>query len=553
MAQHLEVVFRELGISQYLDAFVDQGFDSWETILDITESDLDALNVKLGHRRKLQRRIANSRGIAPDVALGSPISTRQSIEERLEGPRPEGAKHDVKESGITKRKYHRHPKRDVHAPERPPSAYVLFSNKMREDLKGRNLTFTEIAKLVGENWQSLTPNEKEPFESQAQQAKEKYNHDLVEYKKTPEYRQYNQYLHEFRLKHSSQFQDKETQKRPRLESNNNAHESTSGSTIGGSSSSGNNSGTASGESQQGSEPPPYQRRIPVPEPSSISSTPLSFHRNVDESLNSHGARGFHESMEMSPKPFSGEGHGHVSRRSASWKDNGQRPSEIGPHPQHLPSLSDFFDARSPMGSFAQNSPEEASFSGFMQTHHRSGPGPPSGGPTPLESRPQLPTLRKEQSPAGSNSSGSGSGPSAPSPYSSYPRTPSDASLPIHALLTSKDTGSQFELQPSPTLSEQKSPNNSNSNRSMFLHHPPSNRTIANMSYNMEFAGPSSGYQSPSPVTGYPPPGAVSRDARQLSETPPSREGGTNVKEEPNDMDGMSALLRAGEIVDQRNR
>lgn len=40
MTQPLEVIFGELGISQYLDAFLDQGFDTWETILDITESDL---------------------------------------------------------------------------------------------------------------------------------------------------------------------------------------------------------------------------------------------------------------------------------------------------------------------------------------------------------------------------------------------------------------------------------------------------------------------------------------------------------------------------------
>lgn len=39
-AKNLEEVFRELGISQYLDAFIDQGFDTWDTILDITESDL---------------------------------------------------------------------------------------------------------------------------------------------------------------------------------------------------------------------------------------------------------------------------------------------------------------------------------------------------------------------------------------------------------------------------------------------------------------------------------------------------------------------------------
>lgn len=40
MNQDLEAIFRELGISQYLDTFVEQGFDTWDTILDIQESDL---------------------------------------------------------------------------------------------------------------------------------------------------------------------------------------------------------------------------------------------------------------------------------------------------------------------------------------------------------------------------------------------------------------------------------------------------------------------------------------------------------------------------------
>jgi hypothetical protein len=40
MTQHLDSIFRELGLTQYLDAFVDQGFDAWDTILDIQESDL---------------------------------------------------------------------------------------------------------------------------------------------------------------------------------------------------------------------------------------------------------------------------------------------------------------------------------------------------------------------------------------------------------------------------------------------------------------------------------------------------------------------------------
>jgi hypothetical protein len=40
MKQKLDKIFTELGMAQYIADFLDQGFDSWETILDITESDL---------------------------------------------------------------------------------------------------------------------------------------------------------------------------------------------------------------------------------------------------------------------------------------------------------------------------------------------------------------------------------------------------------------------------------------------------------------------------------------------------------------------------------
>lgn len=40
MTLRLDEVLEELNLSQYYDAFVDQGFDTWDTILDITESDL---------------------------------------------------------------------------------------------------------------------------------------------------------------------------------------------------------------------------------------------------------------------------------------------------------------------------------------------------------------------------------------------------------------------------------------------------------------------------------------------------------------------------------
>jgi CO dehydrogenase/acetyl-CoA synthase gamma subunit (corrinoid Fe-S protein) len=46
MASSVEAVFAELGMTQYLDVFLEQGFDTWETILDITESDLYAMGAQ---------------------------------------------------------------------------------------------------------------------------------------------------------------------------------------------------------------------------------------------------------------------------------------------------------------------------------------------------------------------------------------------------------------------------------------------------------------------------------------------------------------------------
>lgn len=135
----------------------------------------------------------------------------------------DGTPTNVQPSG--KRKYRRHAKPDENAPERPPSAYVIFSNsmrsilkceprdltsclEMREDLKGRSLSFTEIAKLVGENWQTLSPAEKEPFEAQAFAQKEKYTIELAEYRQTENYKIYSQYLADFKAKQQYQLESK---------------------------------------------------------------------------------------------------------------------------------------------------------------------------------------------------------------------------------------------------------------------------------------------------------------------------------------------------------
>lgn len=307
---------------------------------------------------------------------------------------------------------------------------------MREDLKGQNLTFTEIAKLVGENWQNLNRAEKEPFERQAHEAKERYNRDLSDYKKTAEYKKYCDYLHEFRKRQAVQLQgnvwqfdiverhrgltytiEKDTSKRLKLESDSCRGSSTSGSTG----ASGTNSGTVSGsDSQPGSEPPPTrQQRMG----SSVSTAESNF---------SPGANGIHHPDELlySPRTLSheelnsGRSRGlssptsreppvhHPSRRSG-WGD-GQRM-----YGESTNTGISWFDPRSVQGNPVQ-SPE----GGLSSFGHGSGRGSRSS----VSSSISRPSLQTEQSSTGSVSS-----------LNSYsiPRTPSDASLPIHALLSSK--------------------------------------------------------------------------------------------------------------------
>lgn len=43
----LSPILARLGLGQYLQSLIDEGFDTWETLLDITESDLYAVFLHL--------------------------------------------------------------------------------------------------------------------------------------------------------------------------------------------------------------------------------------------------------------------------------------------------------------------------------------------------------------------------------------------------------------------------------------------------------------------------------------------------------------------------
>ncbi|KAI8632564.1 hypothetical protein F5Y19DRAFT_472602 [Xylariaceae sp. FL1651] len=524
----IETIFGELGISQYLGAFIDQGFDSWDTILDITESDLDALGVKLGHRRKLQRRIANYRGVAPDASLASP--TRTSIEDvRHDSNRPEFGRPEGKDGpAVAKRKYRRHPKPDDNAPERPPSAYVLFSNKMREDLKGQNLTFTEIAKLVGENWQNLSRVEKEPFERQANEAKEKYNHDLAEYKKTAEYKKYSDYLHDFRRRQAAQTQEKDSSKRLKTDNDSARGSSTSAASIG---PGGTTSGAGSGsESQPGSEPPPSrQQRL-----GSIASLSTGT-SHADEILTSprslaHDESGHGRRRGLS-SPHSRDPSMHSTSRRTGWAENQRIAGEPA-----IGNAASWLDPRGAPTNMVKS--PEAGVLGLHSTqsslYNRSSQGSRSSESTSVS---QPPFLKKEQSSFESTSSLGSSHP---------PRTPSDASLPIHALLSSKPEPppqSYVQSPPASIMNTQISQVPPPSHQAQRGQHQDSFQSPSHFS-NGFVLGPQANY----PVKTKP---LVHETVFSLPYESRSTAVPPQVGTTENGLDGISALLRAREIVDRR--
>lgn len=140
-------IFDRLGLGRYLERFLDEGFETWETVVDITESDLCvhsgnssafpayhpckrrirrqtrpstgtcSLNpgpqpwpclATNGHQR-LQREIANARGVDLDIITTATSSSKPhhviqlDADDGLDLP-PAGG------PGRAKRKYRRHPK-----------------------------------------------------------------------------------------------------------------------------------------------------------------------------------------------------------------------------------------------------------------------------------------------------------------------------------------------------------------------------------------------------------------------------------------------------------
>ncbi|KAF2832337.1 hypothetical protein CC86DRAFT_401107 [Ophiobolus disseminans] len=201
----LNEVLARLGLTRYLQVLTENGFHSWETVVDITEEDLTALDFKLGHRRALQREIATSRGVPSSLSLDpenvslepTSLSTSalETLTRQISPPPPR-----------EKRRYRRHPKPDENAPKKPKTAYVNFADKLREDPDVSQLSFVNIAREVGRRWQDLPAMQKRGWESDAARAMQEFEAQMDEYKRTDNWRKYQRYLNDFKSQQSQQIQ-----------------------------------------------------------------------------------------------------------------------------------------------------------------------------------------------------------------------------------------------------------------------------------------------------------------------------------------------------------
>ncbi|KAI8371618.1 Non-histone chromosomal protein 6 [Radiomyces spectabilis] len=68
------------------------------------------------------------------------------------------------------------PKKDASAPKRGLSAYMFFSQEMRQQVKDENpeAGFGQIGKLLGAKWKKMSEEEKKPYNEKAEADKKRY-------------------------------------------------------------------------------------------------------------------------------------------------------------------------------------------------------------------------------------------------------------------------------------------------------------------------------------------------------------------------------------------
>ena len=120
---------------------------------------------------------SESEGYASDSGGESKKRKSKVLKKRKDKPSKKGK--SSKEEDTPKKK-----KKDKNAPKGALSAYVLFGNEMRADIKEKNpdITPTEVMKEIGVRWKAMSAEDKKPFEEKSKVDKGRYKDEMAEYK-----------------------------------------------------------------------------------------------------------------------------------------------------------------------------------------------------------------------------------------------------------------------------------------------------------------------------------------------------------------------------------
>jgi hypothetical protein len=196
----LNATLARLGLSEYEERLRLNGFEDWETVTAITETDMESLEFRRGDRRKLQRAIheytqssASRREYMPDYSPILPGWQGPVREHGEASPKPS------QQAARTTRSYRRHPRPDPNAPQKPKTAYVLFGEHVRQDPAFSRSSFADIARETGKRWKNLSHGERANiWELPVAERLQMYKEELECYRETEEYRNYQMYLEKFK-------------------------------------------------------------------------------------------------------------------------------------------------------------------------------------------------------------------------------------------------------------------------------------------------------------------------------------------------------------------
>ena len=84
-----------------------------------------------------------------------------------------------------KKKRKKGAKKDLNAPKRAPTAFLLYANDKRPALKAKNPEFTiaQLAINLGKQWRNLSAKAKSPYEAQAEARRNQYLKEKAAYDK----------------------------------------------------------------------------------------------------------------------------------------------------------------------------------------------------------------------------------------------------------------------------------------------------------------------------------------------------------------------------------